>query len=1784
MRMGSGLGVLLFGVLLGWSGAVLAEVRGLSHLEAEAKGFVQSLRPAVASAFGPEQGHLLQRLAAVFAAEGDCEAAYALRKKALAISLSANLAATGEADGEVWRALAENAACAGKNAEASWAYWLAQRGLAPPQSASVWRGLGQALEARHSWQQEWKPLAATFYRQALALQEDADTRRRLRRIEGEQSALLFTELTALEQGGGLSLCLGFNQWLSAEKAADIPYRDYVRFSPELSSDPQVRDGKLCAAGARFGTAYEARLLPGLPYGSLRLEQGQSARLEPVARKPKLWFREMAYVLPHGNQGLLPINSVNQPQVELRLYRIHERNILSPFVQDQFRRRLDRDALQQLESQVGALIWQGQQGLDTPSNQVSESPLQLPAEQLAQPGLYLLQALDPALQGQDYWGEGAVSASQWLVVTDIGLTSYLGQGGLWLQARSLSSGKPLANIKLSLKARNNSPLAETLTDEQGMARFDPGLLRGKAGQQAQQVSAYAPQLGFSLLALDRAALDLSDRGVAGRAFPGPLDAYVYIEQGIYRPGAQVNATALLRDAQGAATPPLPLRLRLFNPYGESLLEERLSPSQQGAYLASLNLPSNARTGRWRLALYADAEAAAIGETSFLVEAIAPPRIEARIDATGALLPGQPLSARLQADYLYGVPAAGLRVQAELQLLRESHPFADYADYWFGEDRAGQAGARAGALEQAQQLERIELAETQTDASGQALLALQLKPGLNLPQPLAGRLQVSVIDLDGRTLKRSLPLAVRHLPRYLGIAKDFGGNRAPAHGQARFRLISLDAQGQPLASPALNWRLIAEHSDYQWYQHNGRWNYDRVIYDNPLAEGQTQAAPSGRISLQVAVEQGDYRLELEDPHSGARSSLRFQAGDFVVAESDTPDAVQLSLDKAEYGADEQARLTLSAPFVGEASLVIASDRLHLQRSFSLGQEPLSLDLPLDAAWGAGAYALVSVYRPASAEQQAKRAVGVIWLGLSKQPHALQLELDSPQQVRPRQRIELPVRVKGLKPGEQVELTLAAVDEAVLQLTDFPAPDPLAHFFGKRRLGLELRDLYANLIPRPQSRPGQRREGGDDLGLALEAMPIGNIQVLSRFSGLVRLDEQGQGRVALDLPDFNGRLRLMAVAWSQQRLGSASQTLQVSDPLVVSASLPRFLAIGDQAELSLLLDNLSAPAGEYRISLLGDEIIAPAPDQDQAQDQADLQLHLAQGQRRSLRLPIRAQSLGSGQLQLRLEGPQGYSYQRDLQLGVRGRFFPETRRHHQRLDPGSELLLDGRLLAGLHTTDAGQSLSQSLTLSLSANPAVDVLGLLAELDQYPYGCLEQLISRAYPLLYARQLARDWGYRLDDLLEQRVQAAIYAILEKQASDGGFALWGGGGVQGQASQASELWLSAHALDFLWQAKQTGYQVPQQAFKRGQDWLKQRLGYAGNDAETLAGQAYGHYALALMGVGRAEDLRYLARQRREALPSPLALGQLGAALALMGDPAGGKELMTQAMHRMERQLQGEDYGSLLRDRAALIWLLRQSPLPGLDPARLWAGIGASLGANNGSQWLSTQEQAWLVLAASTLQPDQPLRLQINDRPELRQQGPLSLKLSRAELEQGLRLSNRGDGPLWLALQVRGQPLAQPELANPGFHLQRRWFSPQGEELAQPGQLEQGQELILLLQGEALSGQAHRLLLVDLLPAGLEAEMASLKVGADQGQFPWLPPLSELRYSDALDDRVISALDLRAADSSAKPSRFAVAYRLRAVTPGRYAWPPALVEDMYQPQFRALTPKQVPNQAISVQAR
>ena len=343
----------------------------------------------------------------------------------------------------------------------------------------------------------------------------------------------------------------------------------------------------------------------------------------------------------------------------------------------------------------------------------------------------------------------------------------------------------------------------------------------------------------------------------------------------------------------------------------------------------------------------------------------------------------------------------------------------------------------------------------------------------------------------------------------------------------------------------------------------------------------SAPTRRPNSPSRVGWGAHRLDVKTL-DGEETSVAFDVGWSGAASADTPDNVVITLDKTNYAAGEEAKLRIASAFAGKATVALVGDQVERFVDVDLVAGDTVVPFPIGAGWGPGAYAVALTHRPldVSAKRMPGRAIGVAWFAIDRDAHKLDIALDAPQLARPRQSMTVPINVAGLAPGEEARVTVSAVDVGILNLTGFKTPDPGAYFFGQRKLPVEVRDLWGMLIDGMQGAAGAIHAGGDTGGGLEGNLPTQ--EPLALFSGVVRLDDEGKAAVSFDLPAFNGSVRLTAVAWSKDKVGSAEADVTVRDAVVVAATLPRFLDVGDRSEMHVEIDNVEGDAGDYQLDL--------------------------------------------------------------------------------------------------------------------------------------------------------------------------------------------------------------------------------------------------------------------------------------------------------------------------------------------------------------------------------------------------------------------------------------------------------------------------------------------------------------------------------------------------------------------------------------------------------------------------
>ncbi len=1526
------------------------------------------------------------------------------------------------------------------------------------------------------------------------------------------------------------ICVTFSEELVT---AGVDYASYVRLSePGLVVENQGR--QLCIDGVRHGQRYGFTIRRGLPAESGEtLHKSVDLSVYVRDRDPSARFVGRGYVLARGGNASIPIVTVNLDEVDLKIHRVGDRNLVRTIQHGYFLRPLSAWDEKDVRESLGEEVWSGKGIVRHDINQDVTTSLPI-GDAIAkfQPGVYVLRARVP---GADAYNSSA--AAQWFIVTDIGMASMTGGDGLHVFVRSLATARAKSGVNVRLLAKNNNILAEAVSDDKGYVKFPPGLLKGKSGSAPVLLTASGSG-DFAFLSLRDAAFDLSDRGVEGRASPPPIDVFLSTDRGAYRTNETVYATALLRDSKAEALENLPLSAVITRPDGVEFSRALLKDQGAGGHVLGVHLPASAQRGTWRIRLYADVDADALAQAKFLVEDIIPDRIE--FDASlvgGPIGPDDVPMVELDARYLYGAPGAGLRIEAETRISR-AQGLEGFPGYRFG-----RYDTRFPS--------RVEYTSGKltTDQDGHARFGLTMpKTGESLV-PLRLDALVRVREGSSRPVERSLETTLAPTATLLGIKPLFDGVVSEG-GTARFQAIAVGPDLQQQALGRVGWVLNKVVTRYQWYETYGNWKYEAVTTRTRVASGEVDLTDSAPAQIDAAVQWGRYELKLETLSGEyAASSVAFSAGWYApAASSNTPDTLAIGLDHDLYKVGDTARLRVVPRYSGIALITVMSNHLIDMKTVEVAQGENLIDLPVTEDWGAGAYVSATVIRPMDtvSGHNPARALGLGWASVAPGDHRLGVAVLTPDEVSPRTKLEALFRVSGVKPGEQAFATIAAVDVGILNLTGFSAPDPNGHYFGQRKLGMDLRDVYGRLIDGSQGTPGQIRSGGDGpVGDRLKGTPPTE-ELVAFFSGPVTVDQDGFVRAEFDLPEFNGTVRLMAVVWSKTGVGQASKDVLVRDPIVMSASVPRFLAPYDESRMLIELAHASGPVGDVRVSVSASDGLfvdsTGLPDT----------IHLGDKQRVSFSLPMVAPAAGTPEIAIRLVTPEGKELSKTIILPVRANDPEIARTSRVELADGDTLTLDRDVFAGF-LPGTGKA-----TLAVGPVARFDAPGLLAALDRYPYGCSEQITSKALPLLYFGDIANAMGLSGHQKVGERIDQAIAEVLSNQSSSGAFGLWRPG--------SGDLWLDAYVSDFLSRARGKGFIVPAEPFRLAMDNLRNRVNYAADFENGGEAVAYSLMVLAREGAANIGDLRYYADARADNFATPLALAQLGAALASYGDQARADAMFRKAGERLdqreakaEQQIWRVDYGTNLRDTAAVLTLAVEAGSQALDSVDLARRIVPAATVDRAR---STQENMWSLMAANALIEDTaPDAFLVNGNPA---NGPL-VKVLDAQTgnDRAVEILNNSGKSATTVLTAYGIP-AEPEPASGnGYFIERSYFTLDGLPVSLD-KVRQNQKLVVFLKVTPERYSEARLIVNDPLPAGLEIDNPNLLKSGDVGALDWLQLNVTPRHVEFRAERFVAAVDWSSKES------FQLAYFVRAISPGAFHHPAASVQDMYRPEYRART--------------
>ena len=1510
----------------------------------------------------------------------------------------------------------------------------------------------------------------------------------------------------------ISICARVDRYFGATDAKAA--KPYVKIVPNQYFKLRLSYDVICIGGLKPQTEYSVTIDKNIPLGSLKLDKRYDFKQKTDDYMPSFNFTDSGYILPAKGDISIPIETLNVNKLSVSLYRINQNNLMGIINRYGLFRAISRYSLENVKKRDGYMLWKKKLPIESKKNisKTTAIPVGKYLKKL-KPGVYILGATTFDKEGMEKEYE---TVTQWFMVSDIGLYTLEGDKGLHIYTKRISDASKYKKVKLQLVSKNNEVLGTVVT-KNGYGFFNKALLKGKWGLAPKAIYAYGDNGDFTVLDLSHPALDLTDRGVAGRKAPEYYDGFIYSNRDIFRPGKSVPYTLLLRDSLGHVVSGVKLSLKLLDSRGVEVDKKAVTTDKLGAVSGVFKTSKNAETGRWSIVAYAGNNEP-VAKLGFLVEDFVPPKIEVLVQKKPKeLKPNTKAVVKAKVKYLTGDVFPNAEGEFKVILHKAKIPFKAYAGYQFGK------------INDSFSNDYVQEEQFTGDENGSVILPVNLDTVAKTSLPVSAYVKISVNEPGGRPVERGFNIFFNDKYGYIGIKPNFDYDAVDLNVKPSFNLVYI-RNGKPV-NMKLHYRVIAEEVEWNWQYSDDRWEYYQTYSDDSeIQKGNFETNTHPSAFTLDKLDWGTYRLEVSD-EKGIISSYRFNVGYEVGSSKASPDRLPIATDKKVYAPNDTVKINMTPKFSGPVLVNIANSRIVESKEVMAKEGvPLKLEFKIKKEWASSTYVLATAFRAQNKKLGASRAVGVAHIEIKDPKRVIDVKIDAPKKIKSDSKLKVILHSKkALK--ESVYVTLAAVDKGVLNITKYSTPKPEQFFWGQKKLAIEIRDIYADLIKAVGEHAEFEVGAGDVMEMGLHKEVTSNKRkVISFMSKPVSFNKNGKAVIDFDIPNFQGSLKLMAVVWSKNGVGSSDSVVIVKDPISLEAYMPRFLANGDTAQimLSAMFDKDSVSKGEYSFKIQttgGIEI-----------DRKVLKFSYDGIHNFMQSLFIKAKSIEDGKIAVSVLKNGKTVAKRDFELAVRSPYPQNYIRRAGILNKDASITVNTLIDAA-----RWQSIN-NLRLTVLGSPLVPLNSIEKELKDYCCRCAEQTTSRAFPYLSDKT----------SYAKERIEGAIERLKSLQKINGSFGLWYG--------SKESTWVSAYVLDFLTRAKLQGYKVAEKNINEGLKWLQNSLYRWSNDNQKQEADAYALYVLARNSKILMSDILFHVNNPKTLITSGFAWGHLAASLALLGEKEKATEVFKRAVKGLGNVGYYANYGGVLRDKAALIVLMKEAKTTVKMAESLFVDLALDL---KDRKYLSTQEMSQII-RATKIMDIKPVKLNLmlgnknyNSKKPFVMQSKTLLGLPD--------ISNHSSTSVWYNLGFVGTPKASSynESDNRGFSISKNFYDMYGNKL-DTTQIAKNTRVVVVISGKIEDRAIDRPMIMDFLPSGFEIENPDISGIDEISALNWIKNISATEKRGYRDDRFTAALKIDAT------STFKVAYIARAVTLGRYALPPVLIEDMYKPRYRAFS--------------
>ena len=1566
----------------------------------------------------------------------------------------------------------------------------------------------------------------------------------------------------------------------------------VKFSVTAIGDTISLSGDFSA-----GKSYKVTVKPGIR--SRWATTTQTSRTETVDisdQLPTVQFSQSGVYLPGVAKQRLGFKSVNVKKVLVRIAQVYENN-LGQFLQEAtLLGKKDEQSDLGVLTRVGTTLHEQTLTLDTPFNTWAQSEIDLgPILTKYKRGLFIVELRfkredipftcttklaeestyndeedeggpvptrnDPEPMGMRdwrgpdeawrnpchrafYYSHGTVTKP--VIFTDIGLTAMVGAEETVVVATDLNTAAVLGEVNVRTITFQNQPIESGSTDANGIAR-----LKNKGQTPFLVMGEWQGQKTVLRLADGPLEMTSFDTGGATSMSAG-VRAYTYTERGVFRPGDTIHLTAILRHPNNTFPKDMPVELRLVDPRGQQVRTLVQKSADDGFYVFTIDTQESDFTGTWQAGIYVGSTQVAL--MPLKIETIVPQRLKVKVDFSKARLEegDKSVSVNVASNYLFGAPASGLEAKATLSLVHRKKSFPKFSEYVFDSPTEWKTAVTEPSLT--------------LNREGRGTFEWKKPDTSRAPAALSLIAEVRVYEKGGRFATTTKALEVEPWKYYVGIRSPDGRVRVDEPTKLEFVLV--DANGVPVTGRPLKVRIFSNNR-YWWWEHENtvdaeaRFKSDR---NTVLFFQKTVTSENEPVSATfTAKEFGQLLVEVQDGDTGHKATaLVWTEGSPRDDNNKSASLLSLRLDKKRYNPGDTATVQFASPPRGRALVSVdrAGQVLSL-RWVDVTSKQTSVQIPITEAMTPNSYVVVSFIQPRASAVNDKpmRLYGAINVPVEVANSRLKLALTVKEELAPQAPFTVKIRSTDSRPAQ---VTVAVVDEGILDVTNFVTPNPWAAFFAKLPLGVALSDVFDRVIGPVWGDIFQRFSiGGSDAQMRAAMMmkqqqtPIKaqRFKPVSLFKGPLVVPPNGELDVPFDMPNYNGSVRVMVAAAHQNAYASLEATRPVRKPLIVLPTLPRVVGPKDTFELPVTVFGLKPDIGtvDVTVSLEGPlELVGPATQK--------LTFNAVGEQDTTFKVRAKA-AAGVAKVTIRAKSAR-YDAQEETEIAVRPSS-PSVSDHEDKV-------LEPNVPWTVTVAAKGISGTQQAKLVISNVPSMSFTHRYDWLIQYPYGCTEQIASSAFVQLNVAKIFPNL-LRVEQV-DRNINAAVSRLASLQRSDGSFRYW----PQYERWHDSDDWLTSYVGDFLVSAQKKGYYVPPEVLEKWLSFQRQRA----NTSSSGSAQAYRLYTLALAGKPDLGAMNVM-RENKLASSSTLARLLLANAYQLAGSADTAKKLLADTGEVVtDAPGYARTFGSDLRDDAIALQVYTSVG----DKERAFKAYERIARKLSSWDYYDTQALSWAILAAgdyvSTVGLD---RIEMKVRIEGAKADPIDISSNAfgttvdvtPYIGKRLTITSSSSKPVYAALVDSYVPLEPPkEKVSERLNLSQEFYDDDGAQI-QASDLPQGKSFWLVLRVSSPDRRPmNNVALTQVLPAGWEIENTRL---SGESLPKWLQKsswaLGTEQYVDIRDDRISWFFTLAGREERGSGQAFAV--KLNAVTQGEYLLPPTIAEAMYDADIRArLAPRMV----------